>query len=135
MHRWQSILTISSCTLLLWSCSPQFRKDDWPSCLPLNIVPTAVVSADLVSSRVTGDVIKKMTVQEKLRELNAHCRNGKLVDGAGREIYFYQLTGCWGMPPPDHDEILQKQAEELDTLRKRYTVIEMTCNPSGMPRP
>ena len=28
-------------------------------------------------------------------------------------------------------EILRKQREEIDKLKQQYTVIEMTCNPSG----
>jgi len=75
--------------------------------------------------------IKKTTVEQRLIELDARCDKGKLVDAAGKEIYFYRLKGCWGNPPPDYQEILQRQNEELEKLRKRYTVIEMTCNPEG----
>lgn len=121
---------------LFWTCSAEIRQQQrhWQDCLPAEVKPDDVVSAELVSKGRAGEVIKKVTVKEKLLQVNASCRNGKLVDGAGKEIYFYRLTGCWGMPPLDYEEILQRQAEELDALRKQYTVIEMTCNPSGMPR-
>lgn len=33
----------------------------------------------------------------------------KLVDGTGREVYFYQLTGCWGNAPFNYQAILAKQ--------------------------
>jgi hypothetical protein len=36
-----------------------------------------------------------------------------------------------GNPPADYQEILQRQREELEKLKKQYTVIEMTCNPEG----
>ncbi len=138
MCRWQvtfiaPLIAVSS-ALGLWSCSAQIRQQEhWLDCLPADVNPADIVSAVLMSKGPAGEVVKKVTVQEKLSELNASCRDGKLVDGAGREIYFYRLTGCWGMPPPDHEEILQRQAKELEALRKQYMVIEMTCNPSGMP--
>ena len=68
---------------------------------------------------------------DKLKELSARCRKHKLVDARGREIRFYQLVGCWGNPPDDYQQQLERQAKELVKLRKRYRVIEMTCNPSG----
>jgi hypothetical protein len=70
-------------------------------------------------------------VKLRLDKLDARCRAGKLVDGKNREIRFYQLQGCWGNPPPDYQEILIKQREELEELKRKYTVIEITCNPSG----
>lgn len=98
-------------------------------------LPKDVKSSDVVSSRLVGSskVVKKTTVRERLIQLKASCRKGKLVDAAGREIRFFRLEGCWGNPPADYQEILQKQSEELEKLRKRYTVIEMTCNPEGVP--
>jgi hypothetical protein len=41
------------------------------------------------------------------------------------------MTGCWGNPPENYQQILDEQARKLAQLKKRYTVIEMTCNPSG----
>jgi hypothetical protein len=99
------------------------------SCLPKGIKPTDIVSSQLVGSTQT---LKKTTVEQKLIELKASCEKGKLVDAAGREIRFYRLEGCWGNPPADYQEILQKQSEELEKLRKQYTVIEMTCNSDGV---
>jgi hypothetical protein len=71
-------------------------------------------------------------VKEKLIAIKARCKKGKLVDASGREIRFYKLTGCWGNPPRDYQQILARQTEEIEKLRKRYTVIEMTCNPEGV---
>lgn len=97
-------------------------------CLPPAITMTDVVSAQFDKST---NSVKKITVGQKLTEMKAHCKRGKLVDASGKEIHFYSLTGCWGNPPADYQEILQKQNDELEKLRKRCTVIEMTCNPDG----
>jgi len=104
-------------------------------CLPPNIKPTDIVSAKLISfSPLNQYNVKKVTVEQKLTEIKASCSaSGKLVDGTGREIYFYHLTGCWGNPPFNYQNILTKQRQELEQLRQHSTVIEMTCNPSGIP--
>ena len=103
-------------------------------CLPESVKPTDVVSTTLVQTD-GGTLVEKITVEQKLTELKANCKNGKLVDGAGTEIYFYKLTGCWGNPPRNYQEILERQEAELARLRKQYMVVEMTCNPSGLPIP
>lgn len=99
-------------------------------------LPEAIQLTDVVSATLQGDnLVKTVTVSEKLKELQAACQNGKLVDSLGKEIRFYQLQGCWGTPPPNYSEIMQTQAEELSALEKQYTVITMTCNPGGIPYP
>ncbi|GEM_PF-2531957 len=106
-------------------------------CLPSDITLNDIVSADM-SGYVNGQPaggLHKVTVEQELTELNAACSNGKLVDSSGREIFFYRLTGCWGNPPYNYQEILQKQQTEIHKLKERYTVIGMTCNPSGIPIP
>ena len=95
-------------------------------CLPTEISPGQVVltspPADSGSAKA-----KPVTVKQRLVQLKARCRKGKLIDGKGRQIYLYQLTGCWGNPPEDYQQILERQRQELIRLRKRYTVIELTC--------
>jgi hypothetical protein len=101
-------------------------------CLPQDIKPNDVVSVRVGKPGSGGPATaEKLTVAMKLKELNASCKDAKLVDGAGKEIYFYRLQGCWGNPPEDYQEILRKQGEELSRLRKTYQVVEMTCNPEG----
>ena len=96
-------------------------------CLPVGIKLSNIVEA------VNG---RKITVEQKLRELNATCdRGSQLSDGKGRPIAFYHLQGCWGYPPPNYQEIMQKQQREIERLKQRHAVIEMTCNPSGIHRP
>ena len=105
------------------------RPQSFSGCLPEAIKPTDVVSSRLVGS---SKAVKKVTVEGKLIQLKASCKNGKLIDAAGREIRFFRLEGCWGNPPADYQEILQRQSDELARLRTQYTIIEMTCNPDGV---
>jgi hypothetical protein len=97
-------------------------------------LPPGIQLSDVVEAKPDGDAREAVTVAHKLAQLNASCsRSNKLVDDAGREIVFYRLKGCWGNPPDNYDEILAQQQKELDEMKKEHTVIEMTCNPSGVP--
>jgi hypothetical protein len=96
-------------------------------CLPEGIELTEVVSKPLSSSEVASG--KEITIRQILVRLKSRCRKGKLVTADGREIYLYRLIGCWGNPPEDYHEQLAKQERELEQLRKKFTVIEISCNP------
>ena len=102
-------------------------------CLPAGIKLASVVEATSVGSahgQSAGS--HKITVEQRLNDLKATCNSeNKLVDGNGRQIIFYHLIGCWGYPPPNYRELLQKQRREIERLKQRNTVIEMTCNASG----
>ena len=90
-------------------------------------LPEGYTSADVVSyreKRKEGYV----TIDDKLVELKAHCKEGKLVDGKGREIRFFKFA-CYGNPPIDYEELKQKELQELEKLQKRYCVIVMECDP------
>ncbi|HEV7744292.1 MAG TPA: hypothetical protein VGO56_04780 [Pyrinomonadaceae bacterium] len=126
-----SLFLLSAALLVTISPIPAARNNT-DSCLPAGIQPADVVSTRTTATGNKGKVIT-VTVAEKLTELKARCRQHKLVDGKGREIRFYQLIGCWGNPPEDYQEQLERQAKEIARLRKRYRVIEMTCNASGDP--
>jgi hypothetical protein len=99
-------------------------------CLPSGIKLDTIVSITRKPSE-SGDQIERETVKQRLDNLNSRCKAGKLVDGKNREIRFYELQGCWGNPPSNYEEILNNQRKELLELKKKYTVIELTCNPSG----
>lgn len=116
---------------------PETDSFTFSICLPPDIRSEDVVSARVISYSSNGQpaVVQKVTVGDRLADLRAHCEDGHLVDGNGREIYFYRLTGCWGNPPFNYREILRKQSDELEKLKSQFTVIEMTCNPSGIPIP
>jgi hypothetical protein len=91
------------------------------TCLPKDVTLDEAVSYGLKSTQ-------KVTVEKKLMELKARCRNGKLVDTRGREIRFFRVS-CWGNPPPDYLEIQQRENKQLADLKRRYTVIVFSCNP------
>jgi hypothetical protein len=117
--------------VLLGSCLVTPPSNRFQECLPNGTELTDVVSATITKPGAEL-ATKKTTVEEKLIAIKARCKKGKLVDASGREIRFFRLQGCWGNPPADYQEILARQDEELKKLRKRYTVIEMTCNPDGV---
>lgn len=75
----------------------------------------------------TGAATRNVTIKERLKQIKAHCKKGKLVDGSGREIRFYRLVGCWGNPPEDYQEQLAHQNQELQRLKKQYSVVEIPC--------
>jgi hypothetical protein len=104
-------------------------------CLAKDVKTTDVVSARPVSLNGDEAVVKKTTVKQTLKALKARCSKNRLVDGKGKQIKFYRLIGCWGNPPAGYGEILANQQKEIAELKKKYTVIEMTCNPGGVPIP
>ena len=127
-----SLLLLSIGLLATLSPAPNCAVSN-TSCLPAGIQSTAVVSTQVARPGIHGKVVT-VNVADKLKEFKARCRKHKLVDSRGREIRFYQLVGCWGNPPDDYQQQLERQTKELAQLRKRYSVIEMTCNSSGEDR-
>ena len=100
-------------------------------CLPGEVRADQVVKTTPGSDSSGDSIVTKTTVAQTLKRLRARCVGGKLVDRRGRGIRFYFLTGCWGNPPADYLEMMDRQRTELALLKKRFTVIEMTCDPSG----
>jgi hypothetical protein len=101
-------------------------------CLPADIKEDTVIGWDnpVNSERPSTPI----TVRQTLAKLKAKCVCDKLVNRRGKEIRFFQLQGCWGQPPPNYQAIMENQRVELDGLKKKYLVIEVTCNQSGIPR-
>jgi hypothetical protein len=97
------------------------------ACLPDDVKPDEPVTTQTVKLSSGGEAVKEVTVEEKLIEMKARCKKGKLVDPAGKEIRFYRLTGCWGNPPADYEEILARQQRELEEMKKHYRVVEIEC--------
>lgn len=119
-------------TLLICLSSGDGKNKGFVACLPAGVTLEEVVSApQLKSTTVTGS--KRVTIREALSRLKAHCKKGKLITGSGREIRFYRLVGCWGNPPEDYQEQLARQDQELQRLKKKYTVVEIPCA-QGDPR-
>ncbi len=124
------ILLLIAATLVCLEVGVSAKERSW-NCLPNDIKATDVVSTQVVRAAAGGREIRKTTVARKLTEIKARCSNGKLIDSSRTEIRFFKLTGCWGTRSDDDREVLDRQARELADLKKRYRVIEMTCNPSG----
>ena len=72
------------------------------------------------------------TVGQALSKLKARCTRGILKDNKNKTIRLVRREGCWGNPPADHQEILQAQSKAIAELRKKYTVIEVTCEANLM---
>lgn len=105
------------------------ERPAWQSCLPQKVKVSDVVT---VEGGKKGAAASRRTVGDQLNQIKARCRNGKLIDGRGKQIYFYRLTGCWGYAPANYLEILERQRNEIRELKKRYNVLEMPCNPQGL---
>lgn len=120
------ITKILSGCLLICLFPPGRTGEKFTDCLPKDIKLGEIVSAPELKP-ATKPANKKATVKEILLQLKAHCEKGRLVDGEGKEIHFYRLIGCWGNPPEDYQEQLARQNEELQRLRKKYTVVEISC--------
>ena len=103
------------CAFSFWA-----KGTDSVPCLPNNVTNDTLISA--------GNSARELvTVRETLRQIGARCQEGKLVDKAGREVRFVRLIGCWGNPPADYQKQLAHQAEEVERLKMRYTILEIPC--------
>lgn len=122
LGRMKNLLAI----ILLCSFSPARASDSILPCLPKNVAQDTLVSGDELNS-AKGKTQEPVTVREALRRIKARCRKGKLFDQTGSEIYFFHLIGCWGNPPEDYQERLTLQAQEIQRLKKKYTVLEVPC--------
>ena len=102
------------------------KTDPFRACLPAEISSEMIISEE--PTPASSEAAKKpRTVRQKLVELKAHCKNDKLIDDKGKEIRFVQLLGCWGNPPEDYQEQLDRQKAEITKLKTKYTVIEIAC--------
>ena len=99
------------------------------NCLPTDIKEDTV--ANFVTAK-GGQGTSPITVKQTLKTLKAKCSHGKLVDRRRRQIRFFRLQGCWGNPLADAAEILKRQREEINRLKKKYTVLEMACQSSEL---
>ena len=124
----KAVFLLSFVIVCAFSCKAQAY-----SCLSTEVKASDVASLTILTSKTGKTYTQKVTVKQTLQKLRARCSRGKLVDSKGREIRFLFVQGCWGNPPADYLEILERQRIEIERLKKLYTVIEMTCNPSGVP--
>jgi hypothetical protein len=106
--------------------------EGFTGCIPSGIDLESVVA---ISQKPTINMeARRPTIKQRLIQLKAHCKRGKLVDGKGKQIYFYSVIGCWGNPPADYLDLLKQQNQRVHRLEKRYTVIRISCAQSVDPR-
>jgi hypothetical protein len=128
-----AILNLSLLASFLFCPVPAGAVGDLGGCMPSAIdLNSVIVVEDYKATR--NKPVSQTTIKQRLSQLKARCKRGKLVDGKGKQIYFYSLIGCWGNPPADYLERLQHQAQEIQRLKKRYTVIQIPCAQSVDPR-
>jgi hypothetical protein len=89
-------------------------------------LPQSVQLNDVV--RYGGSRNGDVTVEQTLTKMKAQCRKGRLVDAKRREIRFFRPS-CWGNPPSDYRDIQERENEELEKLKTRFTVLVFDCNP------
>jgi hypothetical protein len=128
--RFLKIISCLCCTVLLLGCfyALSFGRQKFP-CLPKGIKGDAACEFDY-----RGTKVRKITVDEKLTEMQARCEKGKLVDAAGKEIRFY-VVHVFGAPTDYAIKTMQRERKEIEALKKTYTVIELPADQSGEPRP
>lgn len=114
--------------LILLPLSPAQCDDKKAGAARINCLPEGFALTDVVSFvRNTSGKEENITIEQKLAELKARCKRGRLVDPKGREIKFFR-PACFGNPPADYEEIRQKESEELARLQKDYNVIIFECD-------
>lgn len=124
---WLRIISLTFLTCV--GCAAVSGQSRWQGCLPEDVKADEVIS---IEPDLKGGPGRQITVNDKLKHLRARCRGRRFVDARGRQIHFYRLTGCWGNPPADYEEIMENQRKELARLRRRYLVVEISCNPTGV---
>lgn len=129
----QFVIIFSLIVLLSSACA---SKQSNPTGLPLSeCLPAGIKLADEVGMKNTtdpnGHLLEStpITLEEKLAELHVICANDKtLTDASGKKIYLYSATACWqGVAPDNYQELLAKQASEMDALQQQYIVVEIPC--------
>ena len=114
--------------LILLLLSPAQGDDKKAISARINCLPEGFALTDVVSFvRNTSGKEENITIEQKLAELKARCKRGRLVDPKGREIKFFR-PACFGNPPADYEEIRQKESQELARLQKDYNVIIFECD-------
>jgi peptidoglycan hydrolase-like protein with peptidoglycan-binding domain len=93
--------------------------------------PVYTSYASCIPADLMLDRYEAASIRERLRGLDARCRDGMLYSGNGKPIYVYHMKGCWGNAPYNYREILRDQSEEIAALRNRYTVIQIPCTVGG----
>ena len=99
--------------------------------LPDGIEPETKVRKDTKNEK--GEVVSTeiLTVEQRLKELGAKYKDGKLIDDKNKEIRFFEPL-CRGISEGfEEDKKARKEKEkEFAELEKNYTVIVLYCDPT-----
>jgi len=114
--------------LTLLTTASGSKNQRFSSCLPEGVKLTSEIFDEFNGSPSPKG--KPKTVASKLAELRARCKNRKLITRDGKEIRIVQLIGCWGNPPEDYQEQMNRQRRDIEELRKKYIVIQIPCTPN-----
>lgn len=112
------LLSLTSCTSFPSFEGKSSKPDqlaDLAKCLPPGYGPDTCIWI-----AVGG----KTTVRPYLEQMGAYCRDGKIFDPSGREVYFYQTPG-YGAQLLDYSRRLHEDERHLNDLKKRYHVIQL----------
>ncbi|HYV34859.1 MAG TPA: hypothetical protein VE988_04085 [Gemmataceae bacterium] len=63
-----------------------------------------------------------ITVQEKLVQLGAYCKNGVIYDRTGKTVVFYHIME-YGFTQHNAPQIYAKQRKEIEALQRENTVV------------
>src|SRR2546423_14482343 len=121
-------LLLTGAALIFLGVDGNANKNKSWTCLPDGINAADIVSTREVQSTKGRREFRKITVEQKLKDLKARCRKGKLDNASGIQIRLYKLAGGRGHPSDDDREVLERHQQERVELRKSYRVSEMTCN-------
>ena len=122
------LLSALALVLTLLTAVSGSKSDRFSSCLPEGIKLTSEIFEE--SDGSSNAKRKPKTLQAKLTDLRARCKNRKLVTRNGKEIRIVQLIGCWGNPPEDYREQMDRQQRDIKELSKKYVVIQIPCTPN-----
>ncbi len=68
---------------------------------------------------------KERTLEDVLEELSATCREGKIYDASGNELYFFEFSRPGQRNRNEEARWQRRHEEELEKLRRVYRVIEV----------
>jgi len=124
------LFVLSFLALLTLGIAVNSETDSFTTCLPDDVKSEMVVALESPPETTTAKP-KPVTVKQRLWQLKAHCKDGKLLDGQGKEIRFVHLMGCWGNPPETYQEQLNQQQAEIKRLKEKVTVVQISCAQDG----
>jgi len=110
------------------------QRNGFDGCLPAGNKFGGDSAGSALEINLSYNQPKGLPSRRDSSSFRARCKGGKLKRSCWQEIYFYTLIGCWGNPPANYLEILQRQEREIQRLKRRYTLIQIPCAQAIDPR-